>query len=58
MLADEPTGNLDPVTSQGIMEVLQRINARGTSILMATHNDEMVQKYNGRILHIQHGTIV
>jgi len=58
LLADEPTGNLDPVTSQGIMEVLQRINARGTSILMATHNDEMVKKYNGRILHIQHGIIV
>jgi cell division transport system ATP-binding protein len=38
LLADEPTGNLDPVTTQGIMDLLEKINARGTAVLMATHN--------------------
>jgi cell division transport system ATP-binding protein len=58
LLADEPTGNLDPDTASGIMEVLDRINARGTAILMATHNHEMVKKYRGRIIQIRKGQIV
>ena len=45
LLADEPTGNLDPETSRGIMEVLERINTRGTAILMATHNIDLVSQY-------------
>ena len=58
LLADEPTGNLDPVTLQEIMQVLIRINLRGTSVLMATHNYEMVKNYNGRILRIENGQII
>jgi cell division transport system ATP-binding protein len=57
LLADEPTGNLDPVTAAGIMDILERINTRGTSILMATHNFDMVRKYRGRIIHIENGKI-
>ncbi|HNW59242.1 MAG TPA: cell division ATP-binding protein FtsE [bacterium] len=58
LLADEPTGNLDPETAAGIMEVLLRINTRGTSILMATHNYEMVRRYQGRIIQINNGRLV
>lgn len=58
LLADEPTGNLDPITAAGIMEVLLRINTRGTSILMATHNYDMVQHYHGRIIRIHDGRLV
>lgn len=59
LLADEPTGNLDPDTSAGIMEVLQRINLRGTSILMATHNYDMVARYHhrGRVFQIHQGRL-
>jgi cell division transport system ATP-binding protein len=58
LLADEPTGNLDPETAAGIMDVLLRINTRGTSILMATHNYDMVQRYRGRIIKINNGRLV
>jgi cell division transport system ATP-binding protein len=58
LLADEPTGNLDPTTAAGIMDVLERINARGTSILMATHNYDMVNRYRGRKIHIMNGELV
>lgn len=57
LLADEPTGNLDPVTLREIMDVLVRINLRGTSLLMATHNYDMVKDYGGRILRIENGQI-
>jgi len=58
LLADEPTGNLDPITLKEIMEVLVRINLRGTSLLMATHNYDMVKNYNGRIIRIENGEII
>lgn len=58
LLADEPTGNLDPDTAAGIMDVLIRINTRGTSILMATHNYEMVRRYRGRVVQIKNGRLV
>jgi cell division transport system ATP-binding protein len=58
VLADEPTGNLDPETAAEIMAVLQRINTRGTSVLMASHNYEMVKKYPYRVVQIRHGHIV
>lgn len=58
LLADEPTGNLDPVTSRDIMDVLVRINTRGTSVLVATHSYDMVKQYNGRVLRIEQGQIV
>ena len=58
LLADEPTGNLDPVTTADIMSVLKRINSRGTSILMATHNYNLVGQYNHRIIRIENGKII
>lgn len=57
LLADEPTGNLDPVTLREIMDVLVRINLRGTSLLMATHNYDMAKDYNGRIIRIENGQV-
>lgn len=58
ILADEPTGNLDPVTSKQIMEILRDINARGTAILVATHNYELVKKFPARILKLQNEKIL
>jgi len=58
LLADEPTGNLDPVTANEIMDVLMRINTRGTSVMMATHNFELAKKYGGKILRIENGQII
>lgn len=55
LLADEPTGNLDPVTSAGIMELLDKINARGTAILMATHTYSLVEGVNRRVVRIEGG---
>jgi cell division transport system ATP-binding protein len=58
LLADEPTGNLDPVTTEGIMELLDKINARGTAILMATHNYtlfEVRHAPNKRVIRIEGG---
>lgn len=57
ILADEPTGNLDPDTSKQIMEILKDINARGTAILVATHNYELVKKFPARILKLQNEKI-
>ena len=53
LLADEPTGNLDPVSSSEIMDLLTKINMRGTAILMATHNYDLVRKYPARIMQIK-----
>lgn len=58
LLADEPTGNLDPHTANEIMDVLMRINTRGTSVMMATHNYELAQQYGGKILRIENGQII
>ena len=58
LLADEPTGNLDPGSSNEIMELLQKINMRGTAILMATHNYELVKKFPARIIQLKDGKIV
>jgi len=55
ILADEPTGNLDPETSNGILDLLTIINKRGTAILVATHNYEMVKKMNARIIKLEDG---
>lgn len=57
ILADEPTGNLDPVVSAEIMELLRKINMRGTAILMSTHNYELVKKYPARIVQLVDGKI-
>lgn len=58
VLADEPTGNLDPETSWGIMEVLEEINARGTTVVMATHNKDIVNTIKHRVIAIEDGQIV
>jgi cell division transport system ATP-binding protein len=57
LLADEPTGNLDPTTSLEILTLLKDINMRGTGVVMATHNYEVVRKANERILKIEDGRI-
>jgi cell division transport system ATP-binding protein len=58
LLADEPTGNLDPATSVGIMKLLDRINRTGTTIVMATHDDEMVDQMRKRVVELEDGKLV
>jgi cell division ATP-binding protein FtsE len=58
LLADEPTGNLDPATSAGIMAVLERINAGGTTVLMATHEAGIVDQMQRRVIELVNGEIV
>ena len=58
LLADEPTGNLDPSTSVGIMKILDRINRTGTTILMATHDVAIVNQMRKRIIQMDSGKIV
>jgi cell division transport system ATP-binding protein len=58
LLADEPTGNLDPATSIGIMQLLARINAGGTTVLMATHEAGFVDQMQRRVIELAHGEIV
>jgi len=55
LLADEPTGNLDPDSSHDIMELLEKINARGTAVLMATHDFRLVRGANRKIIKIEKG---
>lgn len=57
VIADEPTGNLDPDTSWGIMRLLEEINFRGTTIVMATHNKEIVNTLRKRVIAIEKGKI-
>ncbi|MFB0846190.1 cell division ATP-binding protein FtsE [Paenibacillus oleatilyticus] len=58
IVADEPTGNLDPDTSWGIMKLMEEINFRGTTIIMATHNKEIVNTMRKRVLAIESGKLV
>ncbi|MCD2442577.1 cell division ATP-binding protein FtsE [Agromyces sp. SYSU K20354] len=58
LLADEPTGNLDPVTSAGIMTLLERINAGGTTVVMATHEAGIVDQMRRRVIELSAGDIV
>lgn len=58
VIADEPTGNLDPDTSWGIMNLFDEINSRGTTIIMATHNKEIVNNMRRRVVAIDGGLIV
>jgi cell division transport system ATP-binding protein len=57
LVCDEPTGNLDPDTSVGIMQLLYRINRAGTTILMATHDREMVDKMRRRVIALEDGAL-
>ncbi len=58
ILADEPTGNLDPTTSQGIMRVLSMINKMGTTVVMATHSEEIVNSMKKRVIELHNGRVV
>ena len=58
LLADEPTGNLDPETSRGIMEILETINQNGTTVVMATHDDEIVNRMRKRVIELDHGRVI
>ncbi|MBC7290661.1 MAG: cell division ATP-binding protein FtsE [Actinotalea sp.] len=58
LLADEPTGNLDPTTSVGIMRLLDRINRTGTTVVMATHDDEIVDQMRKRVIELDSGQMV
>src|SRR6195256_691715 len=58
LLCDEPTGNLDPETSIGIMQLLYRINRTGTTVVVATHDKEMVDKMRRRVIELAEGQIV
>ncbi|MBT8213568.1 MAG: ATP-binding cassette domain-containing protein, partial [Acidimicrobiia bacterium] len=58
LLADEPTGNLDPATSVGIMRILDRINRTGTTVVMATHDHAIVDAMQRRVVELDRGRIV
>ena len=58
LICDEPTGHLDPDTSVGIMQLLYRINRSGTTILMATHDREMVDKMRKRVIALEEGKLL
>lgn len=58
LIADEPTGNLDPATSIGIMKLLDRINRRGTTVLMATHDATVVDQMRRRVIEIEAGEVI
>ena len=58
VLADEPTGNLDPATTVGIMRILDRINRSGTTIVMATHDQRIVDAMRRRVVQLEHGSLV
>ena len=58
LIADEPTGNLDPEKSWEIMNLLERINLQGTTILMATHNSQIVNTLRHRVIAIEDGRVV
>ena len=58
LIADEPTGNLDPETAEGIMEIMELINNDGTTVVMATHNSYIVNEYKHRVIEIADGRII
>ena len=58
LIADEPTGNLDPQTSVGIMKLLDRINKRDTTVIMATHDQTIVDQMRRRVIELDQGNLV
>ncbi|MBU2577643.1 cell division ATP-binding protein FtsE [Patescibacteria group bacterium] len=58
LLADEPTGNLDPKTSEEMIKLFKEINEKGTTILMATHNNEIVDSFKTRVIELEKGKVV
>jgi cell division transport system ATP-binding protein len=57
LLADEPTGNLDPESSDDVLRLLFEINNGGTAVLMATHDHEMVRNFGRRVIHLRDGKL-
>lgn len=58
LIADEPTGNLDPETALGILKLLEKINSFGTTVIMGTHNEHFVNQYRHRVLELNRGNLV
>ncbi len=58
LIADEPTGNLDPITSWEIVEALEEINKKGTTVIMITHEKSVVDKMKKRVIHLSKGNII
>jgi cell division transport system ATP-binding protein len=58
LLADEPTGNLDPINSESIMALLERINRTGTTVVMATHDKALVDRMRRRVVELDHGEMI
>ncbi|MDO4620652.1 MAG: ATP-binding cassette domain-containing protein, partial [Lachnospiraceae bacterium] len=58
LLADEPTGNLDPRNSYEIMKLLEEVNEKGTTVVVVTHNRELVDQFRKRVILMQNGAIV
>ncbi len=58
LLADEPTGNLDPSNATAIMDILDEVNKMGTTVVVVTHNHELVRSFNKRVINIKNGIIV
>jgi cell division transport system ATP-binding protein len=58
LIADEPTGNLDPETSIGIMQLLYRINRTGTTVVVCTHDHQLVDRMRRRVIELQHGRVL
>ena len=58
IIADEPTGNLDSVTATSIMALFEEINRQGTTILMVTHSEKIVNDMNKRVIELDHGMLV
>lgn len=58
LIADEPTGNLDPQTSVGIMKLLDKINRTGTTVVMATHDQNIVDQMRKRVIELENGRLV
>ncbi len=58
LLADEPTGNLDPTNSDSIMTLLERINRTGTTVVMATHDKTLVDRMRRRVIELDHGEVI
>ena len=58
LLADEPTGNLDSFNTHGIMKLLEEINQRGTTVIVVTHSQEMVEEMNKRVITMERGSVI
>ncbi len=58
VIADEPTGNLDPLNTADVIKVLQQINELGTTVILTTHNRDVVNKLNRRVIHLDNGRII